>query len=138
MTSSTRTGRLSPARSGHGPVRIAAAVVMLLLALAGSAGTVAFGLLAQPPFVGWSIVALLGHAVLLGSLPAFLRGRRWAWTVALCWAVALAHWGLYKVLVEGELESLAFTSAEALVLVLLLVPAGRPDEVRPNHVQPAA
>lgn len=109
------------------PVRIAAAVLLTLLALVTAFGTVMFTVvLPTEKLVGWAVVALAGIVVALGSVPGLVRGSRVSWTVALCWAVALGYWSLYKVLVEGEVESLAFLAAEVAIIVLLILPAGRP------------
>lgn len=123
-TVSAMTTTSAPTRS---PVRIAAGVLIGLLALALAAGTVMFTLvLPEQKLVGWAVVAVAGSLVALWSVPGVVRGSRTSWTVALCWLVAYAYWGLYKVLVEGETESIGFTVAQVVILALLLVPAGRP------------
>jgi hypothetical protein len=113
--------------SARTPLRIVTAVVLALLALALLVGTVMFTLvLPEVKLVGWAVVVVLTVAAALWSVPGVARGYRASWTVALCWVVAYAYWGLYKLLVEGETESVVFSLVQLVLIVLLLLPAVRP------------
>jgi hypothetical protein len=113
--------------SARTPLRIVTAVVLALLALALLAGTVMFSLvLPEVKLVGWAVVVVVTVAAALWSVPGVARGSRTSWTVALCWVVAYAYWGLYKVFVEGETESLVLSLVQLVLIVLLLLPAVRP------------
>lgn len=109
------------------PIRLAAGILLGLLALVLAGGTVYFTLVAPAEkLVAWAVVALAATVSALASVPGVVRGSRLSWTVALCWTTALLYWSLYKITVEGETESVVFLAAEILIVVLLLCPAGRP------------
>jgi hypothetical protein len=120
-------GVMTSTVSTRTPLRIVTAVVLGLLALALLAGTVMFTLvLPEVKLVGWAVVVVVTVAAALWSVPGVARGSRTSWTVALCWVVSYLYWGLYKVFVEGETESLVFTAVQVALIVLLLLPAVRP------------
>lgn len=112
-------------------------IVIVLLAVAGvfrSVGLVYFGLLVSPdvnPDVGrpaavaFAAVGLALSVTVLASLPGLWRGRRTAWHVLTCCVAAGTYFSAYKILGEGEVESVVFLAVDLVAGALLLLPATR-------------
>lgn len=113
---------------------IAAAAVTGVRTAFGCFGLVYFGLfvspevypaVGSPPAVAFTAVGLALAVTASASLPGLLRGRRAAWHVLTCVITAMLYFNCYKILVEGETESLLLLAAHLLVAVLLVLPATR-------------
>ena len=106
-----------------------AAALLAVLAIFHGYGVFYFTVLApEAPLgavLGFTAVAVAAALVALAAVPGLLRGYPAAWTVALCWAVALAYWTAYKAPVEDEPEALIFLALDGVLLALLMAPASR-------------
>jgi hypothetical protein len=133
MTSSTVPPSTVLRRRPPVPVIAAAALIVLLMAFLGF-GFIYFGVFVSadvnpdagsPSAVAFTAVGLVFAITALASLPGLWRGRLAAWHVLTCVITALIFFGCYKILVEGESDSVVFLAADLVVLVLLLLPVSR-------------
>lgn len=133
MTSPTTS---SPAVSRHlPPVPVVAATVLTAIRMAfGAFGLVYFGVFVSadvnpdagsPSAVAFAAAGLLFVITALASLPGLWRGRRAAWHLLGCVVTAWVLFSCYKILVEGETESVVFLVVDVVVLVLLHLPGAR-------------
>lgn len=114
------------------PVAVIAVVVIVGLRSAfGVVGLVYFGLFVtpdvnpdagSPPAVAFAAVGLVLTLTGLASLPGLWRGRRIARHVLTCVVTAGVYFGCYKILAEGEGESVVFLAVDLVEGALLLLP----------------
>ncbi len=121
MTTMNRIGTRLPV--------LVAACLLTLLALVHSIGLVVFAVIVPDevlhPGLVFAAVAFAAAVTAVAAIPGLLRGRRTAWLVTLGWTVTLSYWGVYKVFVEREYESIGFLVVSLLIVALLLTPAAR-------------
>jgi hypothetical protein len=132
MSTSTTPSAVSTRRP---PVTVIVAVVVVgIQMLVGAFGLVYFGVFVgpevnpdagSPSAIAFAAVGLVMVVTALATLPGLWRGRRLAWHVLTCVIVAQIYFNVYKLLVEGEVDSVAFLVADVVVMVLLCLAVTR-------------
>ena len=115
------------------PVVVASVVVAVRMGF-GAFGLVYFGVLAPPevnPDAGspaataFAAVGLTTVITAWACLPGVWACRRAPWHLLTCVLAAWVYFSCYKILAEGETESIAFLVVDVLVAGLLCLPTSR-------------